>query len=118
MTFHLPFNVQGHEKMPEATRLRVIDFLNGIKLPRNVGIEYRRAFRSSDSNDKFIPALKAHTNHSFAQMGLLGLVASFPRPAGSLSGDHVLKFVVALQQAHRTICRCPMTPHVSCMNKP
>jgi hypothetical protein len=104
--------------MPEATRLKVIDFLNEIKLPRSVGIEHKRAFRSSNSNPKMIPKLKAHTNHNFALMGLLGVVASFPRPQGSLSGAKVLKFVVALQQAHRTICRCPLTPQVSCTNKP
>jgi len=109
---------QGHWRFSPAVKDQVTGFLQSILLPRSWGVEHRRAFRSSDSNELCIPALKAHTNHVFVGSGLLAVCAAWPRAADEMNNTRIRDFAVALQQFHRTATRYPMTPEVGDPKKP
>lgn len=89
------------------------EFLESILLPRSWGTEHPRAFKSSQTNDTFVPALKAHSNHVFVGSGLLAVCAAWPRGEEYMNNQRIREFAVAMQQVHRTITRVPLTPTVS-----
>ena len=70
------------------------EFLESILLPRSWGTEHPRAFKSSQTNDTFVPALKAHSNHVFVGSGLLAVCAAWPRGEEYMNNQRIREFAV------------------------
>jgi hypothetical protein len=107
---------QGEWAHPKVTIKEISKFLKTVELPDTWGkSEAHRLLSSSKAKPDVVPALKAHTNHVAVGMGLLTLMAAWPRPTGSrrIPQRRVTAFMKHLQQCHRTITRSPLEQAVS-----